>query len=254
MTTITRRVRLAYDEDNSGPDYDAQMPVIYVEYRGGPSIVHGREYLPDAANLRNAWNYLSRDDFERWLRINVGPIETFSGNDRSGYYIRIAAPGWRKVIGLTDEYLAENGYVMEQILKGPDDWEFFARGEVYGIIVEERVHYVAVDDDGDALDGSDKYEWEHKDSCWGYYGHKYALEAARSDFVIDAETPFVVIDEEGDEVYVSHTLHTTLCDTYRTWVLEEPRKPCSEVCGQQLQEPHDEDQFFWVPQPKEEVS
>ena len=67
MTRITRRVRLKWDEDQSGPDHDAQMPVLYVEYRWGPTIVHGREYLPDAANLKAAWNYLDKDGFERWL-------------------------------------------------------------------------------------------------------------------------------------------------------------------------------------------
>ena len=41
-------------------------------------------------------------------------------------------------------------------------------GDVYGFVLEKKVHYTKVYDDSERLD-EDDFEWEEVDSCWGYF-------------------------------------------------------------------------------------
>lgn len=208
MTDIRKRVRIVQDNDAEAPDYDAQTPVIYVEYRRGARPVAGKEYLPDEAYINRAWRYFDREKFERWLTAFVGPHEQFTGEDRDGYYYRVATPEWREMVGLTDEYLEANGIGIEEVLEGPDDYEHWANGETYGCIPEKLVGYVPVIDSGsdeiaDEVEWSAiDYRWEgdpEESACWGYYGRDYVIEAALNEFYNQAEE-FAVVDEDGNEI------------------------------------------------------
>lgn len=41
-------------------------------------------------------------------------------------------------------------------------------GDVYGFVLEKKVHYTKVYDDSERSD-EDDFEWEEVDSCWGYF-------------------------------------------------------------------------------------
>ena len=209
MSDIRKRVRLVREDYAERPDYDAQMPIIYVEYRHGARPVAGKDYLPSEGNINSAWRYFDREDFERWLTAFVGPHSQFSAyDDRDGYYYRVATPEWRDAMGLTDEYMTGAGLTMATLLEGPDDYEHWVNGETYGCIPEKLVGYVPVIDSGsdeiaDDVDWSAiDYRWEGDDevgSCWGFYGRDYAIEAALNEFYNQAEE-FIVVDEDGNEV------------------------------------------------------
>ena len=51
---------------------------------------------------------------------------------------------------------------LREVLEGEvETYDQFLRGEVYGFVVEERDH----------CDSCGREEWQHVDSCWGFFGH-----------------------------------------------------------------------------------
>jgi hypothetical protein len=54
-----------------------------------------------------------------------------------------------------------------------DEYEAWAVGDVWGYIIEREVTWTRDDDPTQHTT-----TWEHVDSCWGFYGHAYAEQAA----------------------------------------------------------------------------
>ena len=60
--------------------------------------------------------------------------------------------------------------IAKEILTGEVElYDQYLRGECYGYIVEEKVHWTSEDDD-------EMDTWEHLESCWGYYSDKFGDE------------------------------------------------------------------------------
>lgn len=70
-----------------------------------------------------------------------------------------------------------------------DTVEEHMRGEVYGLITEQRATFANVDDVDDTTD-----VWREVDSCWGYEGDDYATSEARA--ILEHCAPVADIAEE----------------------------------------------------------
>lgn len=71
----------------------------------------------------------------------------------------------------TDEFYKTTGANKEhenEILESASElFDAWAWGDTFGFILEKNVNFKKVYEDGTSEDGE---EWEHVDSCWGFYG------------------------------------------------------------------------------------
>lgn len=145
-----------YDQDAESPEAWTQVGALAYRIRG--ASVNG-ETLPHA----DYWP-LTRD----MAPDHVAILPVRAWDDRNGTELRVAdtwdeADGW---IYATAESVAETmgttatgeqiRAALEQEL---EEWQRWAQGDVYGVVVTGP--------DGETVD-----------SCWGFYGHEYALEEA----------------------------------------------------------------------------
>ena len=161
------RVLLERDMDAQGPEDAGAWPILRKEanWRGKWEAVNeaGKPYV---TALNNVWDRdSSMEAIERFVRIFEGStlFHQYGPNQATDYtYIAFDTDRWR------DEMrLAAPPLVHETPLAEIQAW---VEGEVYGWATEWR----------NAEDGQgDDDDWTDDESCWGFYGHKYAEESAR---------------------------------------------------------------------------
>ena len=126
------------------------------------------------ARIVDAWNRTCDSDvIERYARayldaVAVGWYDDPRGNSRVFGYVtraRAAELGVTNPQGALDAELAEYGAYCE--------------GDVYGIVIERKVHAVTTHD-GVVVNDDD--EWVTEESVWGFYGYEYAESEARTMF------------------------------------------------------------------------
>lgn len=168
------RLRLVMDEYPDEPENDGQSPLMRLENRGAgwraEHVMVGSRPTGDDTRIEDAaakWGTPTGKDwpkFEKYLRAYYGvtTIETYSTRDY--WYVTYDPDAWREWSG------APAGSV------DMSEWQAYCEGEVYGWVIEMRVTWHDV---GGQL--PDQHTWEEvpeDGSCWGYYGYKWAKEAA----------------------------------------------------------------------------
>jgi len=177
------RVRLVCDEYAEKPHDDCSAPVLRIEPARAEHVDDGGRphYSDDAVeDAVNRWGGPDSDGWkyvEKFLRAYLGVtrIDTYySGNY---WYAAYDSADWREYTGVpagsAENFLAE--------------WRAWIEGEVYGYVVERKVHVEqtrAVSVSGDLVreEESEYDEWEETDSCWGYYGYEWAKQNALEAF------------------------------------------------------------------------
>lgn len=191
------RVRLELDEYPEKPYDDGATPILYREFKyyGARWEAFNKQGEDLVDELNALCGRVRREDeeevIERYLRIFHGAYSVVFDSSEENRYISFDTAAWREEMGLTDEHLDRNPDIKrdelaEGSLKEVMAW---AEGDVYGVIEERRLnrHTVTVYTDpvsGDEVRKSDtegEY-WETVESVWGYYGRKWAEQAAEEAF------------------------------------------------------------------------
>lgn len=166
------RVRLELDESPEQPYDDGQSPILLMTYRNGWHAEHvdpGTHRPRDCdADIQRAAEHFG-SDFDRleyYLRAfhGVTKVEQFDTRDND-HYFSYDDKAWRDKVGAP-----EGSASLEE-------WQAYVEGDVYGYVIEKRVNWTA---DADEFD--DRESWESVESCWGFYGEKYATEEATEAF------------------------------------------------------------------------
>lgn len=191
------RVRLFLEDSPEVPYNEGGSPILEFPYphsrssrssRFAPTFLAGTGFvLPDnsdsilAAAQSVAYNGNDFEKFERYLRMFHGTKVIKWYESRDSRYVTFDTASWREHHGITDEAIKpviDQDYLNSVNL---DEWQAYVEGDVWGYIVEERNNWLRVSP-LNASNGTtpDMMEtWEKVEATWGFYGRKYAEEAAR---------------------------------------------------------------------------
>jgi len=180
------RVGLRRDDDAQQPEDDGQWPILRVEYRH-------YDYVAEAFN-KAAEPYVAKFNelferirelrvWERYAKIFLGAsqVHEWGFNRGTDYaYIAFDAKEWREKMEMdTPEYLAK--LAEEKPLAEIQAW---IDGDTWGWQVQKRWN---PNEELEAHEG-----WKDEDSCWGYYGHEWAEQAAKEALADEVSTHKVV--------------------------------------------------------------
>ena len=172
------RSRLLPDTDPGEPEDDGQWPILRVEYKSNLAY-YGQwatAYNQAATPYVAAFNELlaqrghSTEVWERYLRIFHGTTQVrwYGLNRATDYnYVAFDTKAWHEQMGFLPNNVLD--LAKERPLAEIAAW---IEGDVWGIATETRWN---PDQD------KDEDDWEPLDSVWGFYGHKYAEERAKSE-------------------------------------------------------------------------
>ena len=182
------RVRLVLDNYPAEPYDDGRSPILRLyplRSWGGWRADHIDTiggYVPAAMDdiVTAAEKWAGEPDlFGRYLRMFHGTTEVqwYDGRPGGGDYIYVTfdTADWRQHHQIEPH---------QHDVIDMTEWRAYCEGDVYGYVIEQRATW--------RRDGSTetRESWETVDSCWGFYGHKYAEEAAREAFdSLAAELP-----------------------------------------------------------------
>lgn len=192
------RVRVVLDTDPHAPEFEAGYPIIRLN-RGRTEIVYG-DTADDLSDALRHFIYRQENDtgldaialFTQYVRVFHGGdvkvirSETSREYGYLAYGTRKLAEGW----GHTDPEKIDK-YAREV---ETEEWQAYLDGEVYGVVTEQSIVVETITYGG--LTGDEiRYEidpsWDEIESCWGYYGQEYAVEAAREE--LDSHIPAEVV-------------------------------------------------------------
>ena len=190
------RVTLSRDEYPDEPYDDGQCPIVRIERgsysRGGAEhvMVGGMRPTDRDDRIEEALDHFMNighlDWFERYLRAYHGAtvIKQYGPNQSTDYtYFAYDTPEWAEAIGFDDKIAPRADYDASKAVQ-MDEWIAYLEGDVFSYDVERRVNVhmtkkVTREDGSDVGTIERDYaEWEHVDSCGGFYGYKYARECA----------------------------------------------------------------------------
>jgi hypothetical protein len=203
--TDTHRARLEYDQDSENPrlEWDG-VATSYIRTDNFPrdTLLPGESRTPGKAEENvNSLGY-AYEHFAQRFYTRYAP----AGNGRSGVTRPFAEPedvfarwarifhGWDigvvsrgGLVWYTDPELAEKcGATMGTATTECEvnEYESWAKGEVYGYIIEEgalrHVEVTTIRADGTTVhEDSDESDWVEVDGCWGFIGHDYAVTTAK---------------------------------------------------------------------------
>lgn len=184
------RVRLEHDDSGEKPYDESAVPILAHYWRGSGYRFEavndaGKEFEDLISELYNRFDN-HEEVIERFLKIFLGAYSVEWDSSQEARYLAFDTAAWRAHVGLTDEWLdahtMERGKLAEGSLTEIMAW---ANGEVYGWILERRLTtYTTYKDPttGETVRETESEDWEQVDSCWGYYGDKYAREVATEEF------------------------------------------------------------------------
>lgn len=162
------RLRLVVDEYPANPRGEFEQLTNVV-------TVPSREYADidaDGGPLADGWVYFMQrhndsdavELFERWARVFHGAVTLYDTPYR----------GPNSVWYLTADDQREVPDPMACIRGERDEYRAWAEGDVYGYVIEREVTWRRTD-----VPSVEMTTWELGDSCYGFYGYEYAVEAAR---------------------------------------------------------------------------
>lgn len=149
------RIRIVQDKYPSHPlDHD-NLPCQVVTYE------RGSDYGP--IGQRGSMHHIGSDKIEVYAFQKR--LQGYSVARGDGFFL-IADT---KKLGEYTGSPKSNKRNLDAMVKEIEAW---ARGEVYGYIIDKLVP--------DCAQSGRAERWIDEDSCWGFYGSKYAIEAARA--------------------------------------------------------------------------
>lgn len=172
------RVKLVQDYDAEEPYDDGQSPILRYDSRYSRDTAHvGGSARPTDDDERieyaaKRWG-IDSHEFELYLKAFYGVTQIITWSSRDYTYVTYDSARWREYVGLTEEYLAEHGRKYTVSL---DEYRAWCEGDVYGYVVEKNVTWTADDN------RNEMSTWEHEDSCFGFYGYDWAVQAAKEAF------------------------------------------------------------------------
>jgi len=164
------RLRLEIDQWSQSPrtDHDNLCHVI---------TVPGSRYIDvdaDGGLLQDGWGRIKEradavEVFTRWACTFHGAVIA----------VHTPAQGADSIWYLLPDGIAEVTDPQEYIRGEISEYRHWADGEVYGYTIEKSVTWKRADNQ----DGEMR-TWEPLESCWGYIGHQWAVEAATAEFAL----------------------------------------------------------------------
>lgn len=162
------RVRIERDDSPFSPREWDNLGTIGIYHRrynlsdeGAPVDVEG------ARNLEENYQYFSLPIYmydHSGITISTEPFSCPWDSGRVGLIFVSLADVEKEYGEITDE-VEKSVY---RVLKGEvETFDQYLRGDVWGYVVEKAKVYTA--EDGDTIT-----EWEHVDSCWGFFGEEEA--------------------------------------------------------------------------------
>lgn len=184
------RVRLEYDDSGEKPYDENAVPILSREFGGYRRHWEAvNENAEDWAGIINdAYQRFNYDDdvLARWLRIFHGSYSIMWDSSENNAYLAFDTAAWRETVGLTDEWMNLHKLDRQTLAEGSlTEIMAWANGEVFGWILERRLVTHTTHKDpttGETVKELESEDWEVMDSCWGFYGDKYAREAATEEF------------------------------------------------------------------------
>lgn len=180
----TKRVRIEYDDDGwacDPRDYDELVDIVTPDTS---MTEHSKDAQFEEAHRRLYYKGLGHT-FGRYLRIfhdtTALPVYKYEHSGvalSTGSFLGRAQHaewdsgqiGWAYIRTDAEHW---DGMDEEAILSGfVEELGKWMNGEVYGYVVEDKVHGTKVYDDD--RDGVEFEDWEEGDSCWGIVGYDYA--------------------------------------------------------------------------------
>ena len=178
----TYRVRLEREDYAEKPYDDGATPILSREHRYGRWEAVNSQAEEFTGLLNELYDRFEEDVIERFIRIFLGAYSVEWDSSSNCRYLAFDTTAWREHHGLTDEYMSgvdaiDPTKLAEGSLEEIIAW---ADGEVYGYILEKKKPWTKVYEDEDEDEAG--FDWEVVESCWGFYGEKYAREEAESVF------------------------------------------------------------------------
>lgn len=203
------RVRLLPDNDAEQPYDEGQWPILRMEtrsnlaYYGYVATAFNQAATPYVAVFNElAQRGHNMEVFERYLRIFHGTTQVHVfGPERTRAtdytYIAFDAKEWHEAMG----FLPNN---VEALAKERPLAEIAAwiEGDVWGTVTETRWN---PDED------KDEDDWEPQESVWGFYGRKYAEEAAKTELENTVQGHKYVHRYPEHEKLVAHETEVQTC-------------------------------------------
>lgn len=159
-------------------DYLSYNQIVYHQKKIISMLDNGilEDELPNCDTTDEKVNLIS-DALSEFIRESIENKVSFCENFKVKHYngssTGYSQGDWANVLIVPTEGNAKKlGYnikdVTEEQLKGTFNlFGYWAWGDVYGYIIEEKKHFKKVYDDGEEEESE---EWEEIDSCWGFYG------------------------------------------------------------------------------------
>jgi hypothetical protein len=171
------RVRLVNDTDPVMPELD--VPTAHGGDRVWEFVGYAnRKHINVSADrLGEAWKrFGDLDLIARYLRMFHGAttVERIEVNFYDAY-LMFDTPEWRKHVGL------DKGQPVS-VAGEASEWRAWLEDDVYGIVTERRVQTettVRDTETGELIREDITPDWDETDAVWGFYGRKYAEQAAR---------------------------------------------------------------------------
>jgi hypothetical protein len=161
------------------------VPVLQIDSNGWGRVT-AEAWNEQAEPYVDAFNRLSDleangyhyEVFERYLRIFHGATKVDSynlGTSREYGYVGFDTAAWREAVGVGPDFARED--ILEEV-------RAWSEGDVYGVIVEKRLRtrteYIdPLTEEVTNVDEDEEWVEVEDGAVWGYYGHRWAEEAAR---------------------------------------------------------------------------
>lgn len=177
------RVKIVLDEYPDQPHDDGGCPVLRIDWRFG-DVEHtgyGDHYDPGFRPADALGYFISQFDvtqgievFERYVRVfHEGSVVEYGGGARGTTYVAFTTRTLARAWGVPDDQPVPDVEISE--------WEAYLEGDVWGYVVEKKVTWQRLDSNGEPVFSVSPCfieTWEELDSCWGFYGEEYAVQAA----------------------------------------------------------------------------
>ena len=175
------RVLLKPEEYAEEPYFEGGPPILRIDRRWsrdtGHVMYYGRPTIDDSRieEAARRWVY-DLDLLEKYLRAYYGTtvFKQYGPNQATDYtYVTYDTARWREYIGYPPGSQLPRAYAESVNM---DEYQAYLEGDVYYYQVQKRVYWTT-DDPG--YDDEDRWEDTPDGTVGGFYGHKWAEEAAR---------------------------------------------------------------------------
>lgn len=192
------RAKTVLDRYPHEPEFDNGCPVLQVEPSGwGGGTVSFTGYGRDSYNLDGIdvsaedalQHFVSEFGWGKGIEVFTRYVAIYHG----GQVVTHVGRGWREptYVAYTTEKMARVAWGQSEpylLTADISEWAAYVEGDVYGVVIERKVNLFTevTTTEGDLVRHEEDEDWEEVESCWGYYGEKYAEQAAREELALYA--------------------------------------------------------------------